>query len=269
MHEPCDHQRSYWKSGGTDAWSGEALPDVQVVEATYEDMDVGRFRCTQCGKVMYYTGQWQDYFENGTPCPGSDAYEKAVKLENTAHLSHAGDPRMTVPAKAALVARIEAQLCERYPHFKGAYDSKHWRVGVIQSDIHTARGLAFTRGEYVLFRVTEHPVEQPVLAFSFLNSIDTGLHFNDIREVEPPASTEAPDETKEPKAPLASRDGEGLVEEQLQWEDVRHKLALAIMGFALPGRPGGQSVASAERMLDALSEEEGPMPYLRKIRTAK
>ena len=92
---------------------------------------------------------------------------------------------MNVPSKAELVARAEAQLCSKYPSAKGSYDSRHWRVGVMQSDVYTSRGLAFKKDEYVLFRVVEWHFEHPVLAFSFLNNIDTGLRFNDIREVEP------------------------------------------------------------------------------------
>ena len=41
-------------------------------EYTFVDMDVGRFKCTQCGEVQYYTGSWKKFFEEGVPCPGSD-----------------------------------------------------------------------------------------------------------------------------------------------------------------------------------------------------
>lgn len=41
-------------------------------EGTYEDCGVGRFRCTQCKQVFYYTGLWKEYYENGTPCSGSE-----------------------------------------------------------------------------------------------------------------------------------------------------------------------------------------------------
>jgi hypothetical protein len=46
--------------------------------STYEDIDVGRFRCTQCGEVGYYTGQWRDFFEKGIPCLGSDRVQRAT-----------------------------------------------------------------------------------------------------------------------------------------------------------------------------------------------
>lgn len=33
--------------------------------STYEDIDVGRFCCTQCGEVFYYTGLWRQHWEGG------------------------------------------------------------------------------------------------------------------------------------------------------------------------------------------------------------
>lgn len=32
---------------------------------TTEDIDLHRYRCTQCGEVMYYSGRARDYFEKG------------------------------------------------------------------------------------------------------------------------------------------------------------------------------------------------------------
>lgn len=34
-------------------------------EGTYEDIDTGRFKCTQCNKVFYYTGLWREHWEGG------------------------------------------------------------------------------------------------------------------------------------------------------------------------------------------------------------
>lgn len=31
--------------------------------STYEDIDIGRYRCTQCGEVFYYTGLWKKHWE--------------------------------------------------------------------------------------------------------------------------------------------------------------------------------------------------------------
>ena len=54
--------------------------DMQYVElgsqSTTEDIDTGRFRCTQCGLVMYYTGLWKNFYEKGIPCPGSESIKR-------------------------------------------------------------------------------------------------------------------------------------------------------------------------------------------------
>jgi hypothetical protein len=68
----CEHKRGSWQPGGSDDFNGGDLPDVYVEEYTTEDLDAGRFRCTQCGLVMYYTGLWQRFHEDGVPCVGSD-----------------------------------------------------------------------------------------------------------------------------------------------------------------------------------------------------
>jgi len=72
----CEHKRGRWESGGTCDWSGAELPDVYIEEHTTEDLDAGRFRCTQCKLVMYYTGLWREFHENGTPCAGSDGVRR-------------------------------------------------------------------------------------------------------------------------------------------------------------------------------------------------
>lgn len=32
-------------------------------ESTTEDIDIGRYRCTQCGQIFYYTGRWREIWE--------------------------------------------------------------------------------------------------------------------------------------------------------------------------------------------------------------
>ncbi|WP_434715622.1 hypothetical protein [Paraburkholderia sp. A3RO-2L] len=49
----------------------------------------------------------------------------------------------------------------------------------------------------------------------------------------------------------------------LSWEELRGNLATAIVAFSVPGRIGGQSHAAAERLLDALTQPDGPLPQLR------
>ena len=68
----CDHRATRWVDGGTDDWTGEQLDPVEQTYSTTEDIDTGRFRCTRCGKVMYYTGLWRDFWEKGIPCAGSE-----------------------------------------------------------------------------------------------------------------------------------------------------------------------------------------------------
>lgn len=41
-------------------------------KSTQPDVDLGRFRCTQCCEYGYYTGFWRDFWEKGIPCPGSE-----------------------------------------------------------------------------------------------------------------------------------------------------------------------------------------------------
>jgi len=70
----CKHSRTITEQVEVENWmTGE----IELVWSTREehwteDIDTGRFRCTRCGLVMYYTGLWRDYFEKGIPCPGSD-----------------------------------------------------------------------------------------------------------------------------------------------------------------------------------------------------
>ena len=77
----CDHKRGRWVRGGTCHWTGEELPDVYVEESTTEDLDIGRFRCTQCKLVMYYTGLWKDFHEKGIPCAGSEDVNRRATTE--------------------------------------------------------------------------------------------------------------------------------------------------------------------------------------------
>jgi len=57
---------------------GETEPQLVQTggQSTQEDLDTGRFRCSQCGEVGYYTGQWRDFFEKGIPCSGSDRIQR-------------------------------------------------------------------------------------------------------------------------------------------------------------------------------------------------
>ncbi len=44
----------------------------------YEDISLGRMRCSLCGHIDYYTGAWRDYYEHGVPCVGSAGVSRAL-----------------------------------------------------------------------------------------------------------------------------------------------------------------------------------------------
>ena len=63
----CTHERdtSTWVPEEEHFYGVDEAHWVYGTESTYEDIDVGRFRCTQCGKVFYYTGLWRQHWEGG------------------------------------------------------------------------------------------------------------------------------------------------------------------------------------------------------------
>lgn len=73
----CTHTEWVYPPPRHDEFSGELITTMEQAyeRNTYEDIDIGRFKCTQCGEVGYYTGHWRDFFEKGTPCFGSDRVE--------------------------------------------------------------------------------------------------------------------------------------------------------------------------------------------------
>ena len=84
----CEHRkppRSEWRRVEVSPYGDTEDRLVEVdAEFTYEDLDVGRFRCTQCGEVFYYTGSWRRYHEEGIPCSGSDGVRRVPPKETTA-----------------------------------------------------------------------------------------------------------------------------------------------------------------------------------------
>jgi hypothetical protein len=72
----CTHRTpTHWEHQEVEVspWGDTECQLVEVGgESTTEDIDVGRFRCTQCGEIGYYTGLWRDFWEKGIPCAGSD-----------------------------------------------------------------------------------------------------------------------------------------------------------------------------------------------------
>jgi hypothetical protein len=62
----CNHQRenSRWV---TRDYFGEEIDGEWVYEtvSTTVDIDLHRYKCTQCGEVMYYSSRARDYYEKG------------------------------------------------------------------------------------------------------------------------------------------------------------------------------------------------------------
>ena len=64
----CSHRtptREVWEEVEVGLYGETEMQYVTVGgESTEVDMDIGRFRCTQCGKIGYYTGTWRNHYEN-------------------------------------------------------------------------------------------------------------------------------------------------------------------------------------------------------------
>lgn len=70
----CNHQRetSRWvedddwypsHGGSTGYWEYDSV-------STCVDIDLHRYKCTQCGEVMYYSGAAREYYETGVDRKG-------------------------------------------------------------------------------------------------------------------------------------------------------------------------------------------------------
>ena len=62
----CTHQKpvKIWHNGFENDWGYEEPGYWEyTTEQTTEDIGIGRYRCTQCGEVMYYTGTWRKHWE--------------------------------------------------------------------------------------------------------------------------------------------------------------------------------------------------------------
>lgn len=72
----CTHTKWVYDPQYQHDWTGEWITPEPREVGTYEDIDTGRFRCTQCGEVGYYTGLWRAFYEQGIPCPGSEGIRR-------------------------------------------------------------------------------------------------------------------------------------------------------------------------------------------------
>jgi hypothetical protein len=70
----CAHITVVRVDGGRHPITDEELQDEWVKIFTFLDYGMGRFRCTQCGEINYYTSAWRDFYERGTWCSGADHF---------------------------------------------------------------------------------------------------------------------------------------------------------------------------------------------------
>ena len=63
----CNHTRDTSRWVETEDWyTGEMVGEWEYSsENTYEDIDLHRYKCTQCGEIMYYSGRAKQYYEEG------------------------------------------------------------------------------------------------------------------------------------------------------------------------------------------------------------
>lgn len=65
----CPHSVTRYERIENDDGSYEI---VEAQDWTYADLDVGRYYCTSCRAIFYYTGLWRAWHLEGIPCSGSD-----------------------------------------------------------------------------------------------------------------------------------------------------------------------------------------------------
>ena len=65
----CNHiaEKAEWIPEFENDW-GDIEPAHWHYSTQYTtvDLDLHRYKCTQCGEIMYYSGRARDHFENGT-----------------------------------------------------------------------------------------------------------------------------------------------------------------------------------------------------------
>lgn len=74
----CEHSTptSVWVEEFVNDW-GDTEPGrwEYGTRSADEDISIGAFRCSLCGRVGYYTGTWRNYYENGVDCAGTFALQ--------------------------------------------------------------------------------------------------------------------------------------------------------------------------------------------------
>lgn len=67
----CSHQRTQSRWVTTDYFGEETEGkwEHETVSTTV-DIDLHRYKCTQCGEIMYYSGAAREYYETGVDRKG-------------------------------------------------------------------------------------------------------------------------------------------------------------------------------------------------------
>jgi hypothetical protein len=66
----CNHQRETCRWVGEDVWNDDGSSEhsghweYDSVSTTV-DIDLHRYKCTQCGEIMYYSGRAREHYEEG------------------------------------------------------------------------------------------------------------------------------------------------------------------------------------------------------------
>lgn len=72
----CTHTRRKMENQGYEDWEGDWHDDWRQVEVwTYVDVDLHRYKCTQCGEIFYYSSRARDFYEAGKKSPGIQGLE--------------------------------------------------------------------------------------------------------------------------------------------------------------------------------------------------
>jgi hypothetical protein len=67
----CSHTKTKQTWVTTDYWGEETEGEWESeTVSTTVDLDLHRYKCTQCGEVMYYSGAAKEYYETGVDRKG-------------------------------------------------------------------------------------------------------------------------------------------------------------------------------------------------------
>jgi hypothetical protein len=62
----CTHTREHSEWVTVDYFGEEIDGEWKyTTESTTVDIDLHRYKCTQCGEIMYYSGRARDFYEKG------------------------------------------------------------------------------------------------------------------------------------------------------------------------------------------------------------